>query len=306
MKFLIVTPSLNRIDFLDATIASVVSQAGDFEIEYIVQDGGSNHPVIELLKNWKQRIDSGDFKPPCKKLVFRYFVEADENMYEAINKGFAVGSGDVMAWLNTDDAYLPHAFATVQEIFSRYKDTDWLIGTSTCINSAGAVTSVNPRNLGISRYFVQRGYYRADIPFFDWLPQESIFWRASLWKKAGPLSTQYRLVSDFKLWQSFAKHTTPTKCESLLGAFRYHEKQMTNAPDAYPNELGEAPVIPFGLRFLCALSWLTPRLSRLLACLPLKRLFLACLGLKKEQITGEVVHWDFEGQKWVNSEKSAV
>ena len=121
MKISIVTPTFNRACFLDAAIESVLSQEGGFEIEYIIQDGGSGEDVLDILREWDRRVKSKEFLPKCKSIDFRYFVEKDEGMYDAINKGFARSSGEIMAWINSDDFYLPHAFKTLVQIFKKYK-----------------------------------------------------------------------------------------------------------------------------------------------------------------------------------------
>ena len=72
MKFSVVTPSYNRAPYLNETILSVISQAGNFEIEYVVQDGGSSAEVIKILEYWDQQINAKQFVPRCRALSFRW------------------------------------------------------------------------------------------------------------------------------------------------------------------------------------------------------------------------------------------
>ena len=163
MKFTIVTPCLDRHRFLDETIRSVVNQRGDFEIEYIIQDGGSGPEVLEILEKWKNRIDSGVFEPACRSLTFQYFTEPDSGMYDAINKGFAQGTGELLAWINSDDSYFPSAFAAVHQAMTQHEDVDWLIGKAAKYNAPGNVTYVAGHPNCYSRKFINLGYYRNEL-----------------------------------------------------------------------------------------------------------------------------------------------
>ena len=84
MKIFIVTPCFNASQTIDRTIASVLMQAGDFELCYHVQDGGSTDGTIDLLKVWEQRIVSGLFPCLCKGIRFSYASAPDAGMYDAI------------------------------------------------------------------------------------------------------------------------------------------------------------------------------------------------------------------------------
>ncbi len=305
-RFTIVTPVLDRPDFLEETINSVVNQKGAFEIEYIVQDGGTDPAVAEILESWNERIETRTFQPRCKSLKFEIHSETDSGMYDAINRGFERGSGGVFAWINSDDILFPGAFDTVHRIFSDCPDVDWLIGRTACLNASSAIIFTDRHQKAISREYVRKGYYRTDLPFFNWLPQDSIFWRKSLWEKAGPLDTSKRLVSDFKLWQSFAEVADPVKVDSLLGAYRYHGEQLTGVPDAYRNELGPPPKLGMGLKLACGMSWLVPNLSRFYSRYPASLSLLRLFGLKKSEILGQTCAWDFDRRQWTISDRPVI
>ncbi len=299
MKFLIVTPSFNRIDYLNQTINSVVTQAGDFEIEYRVQDGGSEQPVISLLEGWKARILSGEFKPSCRALSFDYSVEPDSGMYDAINKGFARGAGDVMAWLNSDDAYLPNAFQAIADVFQKFEDVNWLIGEATACNKAGSTVAYSYAPPAFSQQFVERGYYRDDAPPFGWLSQDSIFWRSSLWADAGPLDARFKLVADFKLWQRFAARTDLVKLAVLLGGYRFHGNQLTGDSTAYPRELGTPATSPYRFRLWYKLCYRLRGLGRFATHQGMHPLSKLIFGVPYDALFGRVVRWDFKAQQWI-------
>ena len=159
MKITIVTPTYKRAGYLDAAILSVLGQAGDFSIEYIVQDGGSGSDVLDVLRKWDTDIKSGKFVPRCCGIEFKYVVEKDRGMYDALNKGFAGTSGDVMAWINSDDMYHPYAFATIARIYEQFPDVDWLTGIPNSYNFYGGRGGRDIFPDAYSRRFIEKGYY---------------------------------------------------------------------------------------------------------------------------------------------------
>ena len=93
MKISIISPSYNQAEFLESTLLSVLSQTG-VELEYIVVDGGSTDGSKEIIERYSERLAW-------------WCSEPDGGQYQAINKGFEKATGDVLAWLNSSDIYLP-------------------------------------------------------------------------------------------------------------------------------------------------------------------------------------------------------
>lgn len=301
MKFSIITPSFNRHTYLDETIESVVTQSGEFEIEYIIQDGGSKREVIDVLEKWKRRIDSGDFKPNCRRLTFDYHVEPDSGMYDAINKGFEKSSGELLAWINSDDMYYPDAFESIRQALHQNKEISWVIGKAVTLDSDGHLVQVAKYPRAYSQEFLKRGYYRGDLSRFRWLPQDAAFWRRSLWEMAGPLATNYRLVSDFKLWQSFAHLSELSKIDTLVAGYRFHGDQLTGDPAAYSNELGAKPEISLRLLFVCNLFRAMPFMKLFMASELFRSFLAAFLNVKPADIVGKNLSWDETNKSWVLS-----
>lgn len=301
MKITIVTPTYKRAGYLDAAILSVLGQAGDFSIEYIVQDGGSGSDVLDVLRKWDTDIKSGKFVPRCCGIEFKYVVEKDRGMYDALNKGFAGTSGDVMAWINSDDMYHPYAFATIARIYEQFPDVDWLTGIPNSYNFYGGRGGRDIFPDAYSRRFIEKGYY--DVKYlkygFNWIQQESTFWRRSLWEKAGAkLDDRFQYAADFYLWQEFAKHTDLVKVYSFLGGYRSHGDQVTGEPGAYRAELPGTDKPPAGLLVLKKIMRNFPYTKKLFFNRAKGFPFIQMLGLDWDRLRGRVIEWSYPENEW--------
>lgn len=301
MRVSIVTPTFNRTTYLNQTIESIVTQKGDFELEYIVQDGGSKQELIDILEKWKKKIDNGEIEIGCRKVEFNYYIEKDNGMYDAINKGFAKSSGDVMAWLNSDDMYHPYALDTVCRVFGQFENVSWITGIPNSYNASGARAGFDLFPPAYSRKYLQEGFY--DVRYlaygFNWIQQESTFWKRDLWQKMGAkIDTSYKYASDFYLWLSFSKHTDLVKVESFLGGYRSHEDQITANPEIYNNELPKRAIPSKGLKLLNKLVKNVPVSKKLFFNKRKGFPFLNILGLKIGQLTGRTVVWSHHEKEW--------
>jgi glycosyltransferase involved in cell wall biosynthesis len=212
----IVTPTFNSDRFLEQTIESVLSQQVR-GLEHIVMDGGSTDGTHKILER---------YRPSLAKVV----IGRDEGQYDAINKGLAASSGDVMTWLNSDDVYLPSMLNLVVTIFETFPQVEWLT-TSKPIVIAETGEVVNIQNvLGFSREGFLRG---ENLPGVGWpgtifIQQESTFWRRSLWEKiGGRIDLTYKLAGDFDLWARFFEHAELYALEVPVGCFRRHATQRS-------------------------------------------------------------------------------
>jgi hypothetical protein len=136
-----------------------------------------------------------------------------------------------MAWLNSDDQYLPGALSIVVEVFSAFPEIEWLTTLFPMRwDERGRLVRCSPR----------RGYSRAaflaaeNLPIGAWfaegcIQQETTFWRRSLWERAGgALDTRWKLAADFDLWARFYKHADLYAVDAPLGGFRWHGNQRSN------------------------------------------------------------------------------
>jgi len=197
----VVTPSLNQADYLEHTLRSVLDQ-GYANLEYVVVDGGSTDGSVEILERYAERLAW-------------WVSEPDSGHADAINKGFAHTSGEIMAWLNSDDTYLPWTFEVVAEIFSAFPDVEWITGTGSSWDRRGRLTGTTPYRKNVHDYL---------FGDYAWIQQESVFWRRSLWERAGGgLNPAYRLAVDGELWSRFFEHARLHSVQCVIGGFRHHD-----------------------------------------------------------------------------------
>lgn len=232
MKFSIVTPAYNTASYLAETIESVISQAGNFDIEYIVMDGGSTDNTVEILKKYDHAIKSGAYKTHCTSLSFSWFSEKDKGMYDAINRGFAKANGDIYAWINGDDTYVPGAFQKIADAFVTFPEINWIKGITSNIEADGTLI----RKGGVFIYeqpLLARGVYGRQAYFVE---QDSVFWRADLWKKVGGIPTEYRLAGDYFLWIQFAHYSPLWSFNVPVSRFRKRAGQLSQHVSTYKKE----------------------------------------------------------------------
>jgi glycosyltransferase involved in cell wall biosynthesis len=214
MKISIVTPSFNQREFLEDTIRSVVEQEYP-DVEYFVIDGGSTDGSVDIIKKY------------CHRITY-WTSEPDGGQYCAINKGFSRSTGEIMGWINSSDAYYPWTFETVVEVFTQFPDVQWISGVASNFDVGRA-----PRHIDIA--FPNRYDFLAGNCT---LQQESIFWRRSLWERAGAgLNESVKYAADTELWFRFFQLAPLYYVNTLLGGFRYHGDRRGECEGKYHNEV---------------------------------------------------------------------
>jgi hypothetical protein len=211
----VVTPSFNQGRFLEQTILSVLDGmvAPD---EYILADGGSTDESVEILERLGPRLT-------------RWWSEPDGGQYDAVNRGFAETSAEIMGWLNSDDMYMPWTLSVVREVFERFPDLEWLTTLYPLTIDAEGRVVMTAYTGGFDRASFNAGY---NMPyssgFWRGIQQESTFWRRSLWERAGgAVDASLRCAGDFELWSRFFEHAQLVGIETPLAAFRSHGAQKT-------------------------------------------------------------------------------
>lgn len=218
----IVTPAFNSSLFIEDCIRSIKGQTYD-NIEHIIIDGGSTDGTIDIIKKYE-----GTYS-------MIWLSEPDNGMYDAINKGFALSKGEIMAYLNSDDMYMPWAVELVVAAFKKYKHVDWITGIPGKWNKNGIYYSLPGKIPVYYRNYINKGYYHGRGLGF--IQQESTFWRRSLWGKAGVFNSNLKLAGDFFLWKSFAEHAELYTLNVVLAGFRKHEEQKSSNISEYYKEI---------------------------------------------------------------------
>ena len=236
MKFSIVTPAYNMEQWISHTIESVLSQAGDFEIEYIIVDGGSSDKTLAIAESYAIEISEKRYPTHCNVVTMRVIPQEQSGMYMAINEGFTIATGDVYAWINADDTYQPGAFAAIAATLSAFPDIEWIKGITDTIDSEWHTVRTGACRI-YRRDWLEQGIYGRESYFIE---QDSCFWRADLWKKAGPIPVHYRRAGDYWLWLSFAQIAPLWSLDVPISNFMKREGQLSRDIEKYAAEQGKA------------------------------------------------------------------
>jgi SAM-dependent methyltransferase len=205
--FSIVTPSYNGAAFLERTIRSVVDQ--DYPaVQYVVQDAGSKDGTVEILERYAGRLH-------------HFASEPDDGQAQAINRGFARTDGSIMAYLNADDLLLPGTLSYVATYLLEHPDVGVVYGHRVLIDS-------EDREIG---RWIMPPHSDEVFRWACYLPQETMFWRRSLWEKTGgQIDESFDFAMDWDLILRFISVGAKfVRLPRFLAAFRVHEAQKTLA-----------------------------------------------------------------------------
>ena len=204
----IITPSFNQVRYLESTIRSVLDQ--DYpNIEYIIVDGGSTDGSVDIIRR-----NSG-------RLAW-WVSEQDRGQTDAINKGFAHATGEILAWLNSDDTYEINAVREAVTFLRDQPKVGLVYGDANFIDEEGRV---------IGRFPAAQTDYKRLRRGYVHIPQQSAFWRADLWRKVGPLDPSFYFAMDYDLWVRLAALAPVQYLPRLWASFRLHTQGKTIAAD---------------------------------------------------------------------------
>jgi len=205
-KITIVTPSFNQASFIRETIESVINQ--DYpNFEYFVADGGSTDGSVDIIREYEDKITW-------------WISEKDDGQSDAINKGFRRSTGELCAWVNSDDVLLPNCLREIAEFYLANNQPDIIHSNCIYINADSKIMgmSVVPKQT----YFFARRYV--------WFINEpAVFYKTSVIRKNNYLNPKFHMVMDVDMWIKLMKMDCRFEhIPKFLGAFRWHENSKTS------------------------------------------------------------------------------
>lgn len=237
MKISIITPVKNLEKYISETIESVINQRGDFDLEYIIIDGGSTDNSLKICEDYQKQIHTKSRSIFCNSIEMQIYSTPDNSMYEALSKGLKIVTGDIVGYINGDDFYLPNAFSCVNEIMRENIEINWITGLPLRYNEKGQI--INFRiPWKYKKEFILKGYYGTKLPFIQ---QESVFWRSKLnsFINQNELS-KFKYAGDFFIWFSFAKNNNDLfVLYSFLSGNRLRKGQISESRSEYFNEFNK-------------------------------------------------------------------
>ncbi len=217
----VVTPSYNQAAYLEQTIRSVLDQDHP-QLEYIVVDGGSTDGSLEIIRRYAARLAW-------------WTSEKDSGQAEAINKGMKRAHGGIVAWLNSDDRYLPGAVSGAVQAFAEHPRAVLVYGDMRAVDGEN-------RTLNLLRY---RQLSLEELLCFQIIGQPAVFMRRQAFEAAGGLNPSFHFMLDHQLWIKIAQQGEIAHVGSLWAAARYH-----------PQAKNRAQATGFAREALSVLAWM--------------------------------------------------
>jgi glycosyltransferase involved in cell wall biosynthesis len=229
----IVTPSYNQQAFIGETIESVLSQEGDFAVQYLVMDGGSTDGSVDVIRRFADRLAAGHWRGRCRHVTMHWVSERDEGQAAAINAGLRRASGDILGYINSDDLYFPGAFQRVVDTFAGDGAADFVYGDGDVIDRTGACQWE-----WLSRPYdhaVMTTYHFLWNDFTNYIMQQATFWRRRVRERIGDFDPTFHFAMDAEYWiRAGAAGLQLRHVPEKLGKFRRIEgTKSLSSPTAF-------------------------------------------------------------------------
>jgi len=204
LRVSVITPSFNQARFIERTIRSVLQQDHP-DLEYIVLDGGSTDGTIEILDAYSDRIT--------------WVSEKDQGQSHAINKGLAIATGEIVAYLNSDDTYEPGALSRVAGFFHRNPESKWAYGKCRIIDEQDHEIR---KAITLYKNLLSRSYSYRKLLSENFICQPATFWKRELLPEIGFLNEAESLCMDYEFWLRIGQKYPAGVIDGYLACFRYY------------------------------------------------------------------------------------
>jgi hypothetical protein len=241
--FTVITPVLNGDAFIATTIESILSQQGDFFIDYLIKDAGSTDQTISIALEYQERVRAGEYPLRCSGIRFRVVSKPDKGLYDGLKFAFETTpwrndpEKTIQTYLNADDVMHPNAFQIVSHVFES-TPAQWVCGQTHIIDASGKeiVTPLFP--LSFAQEDIVAGLH--DGRSLYTIQQEGTFWLQSLYQSVGGIDSTFKLAGDFDLWRRFASRCELLALDKPLASFRSHPMQLSKKIDLYQQEVNKS------------------------------------------------------------------
>jgi glycosyltransferase involved in cell wall biosynthesis len=210
-KISIITPTLNQARFIEDTIQSVLSQAYP-NLEFLVVDGGSTDGTLDILRKYSASLS--------------WTSEPDQGQVDAINKGLLKATGDVVAYLNSDDIYTPNTLIAVGKYFSDHPEVMILTGKCSNMDENG---NENRSSITLYKNMWLKFGNDANLRVLNYVSQPSTFWRRQLLDSVGYFDPGFRYAMDYDYWLRATRHHKLGFIDQNLAKFRVYPTSITSS-----------------------------------------------------------------------------
>jgi len=211
MKITIVTPSYNQATFIERTIESILGQNYP-DLEYIVMDGGSTDGTVEILKKYGSQI--------------LWKSEKDSGQSEAINKGLRMATGDIVAFLNSDDTYEPGSLQAVADYFNKKKDIMWAYGKCHIIDENDLEIR---KPITWYKNLLLRKYSYRKLLAENYISQPATFWRREVHKEIGYINEKEHFTMDYEFWLRLGQKFRAGVINKYIANFRMYDTSKSGS-----------------------------------------------------------------------------